>query len=245
MKGENTNWLLLAPPHEQASMHFGAVQIDTECYVSLHCKVQEFRKQIYLEETSQKENLAYSEMDSHAWHLISQCKYRKEISGCVRILFFEGHQASPFAENILKFGEVEFSKHTFKKTCLRRIQQYLDYIKKQNKSFFYVGGLAVNKNARKLGHGALLGLGANAFTRILGHAEGMTFARSEKGEARLFQKLGAYPLDESITPFYCRHHRSYVQLLALSPYNNLPSATEKIVKRFEEYLKIRPVITRQ
>jgi hypothetical protein len=68
-----------------------------------------------------------------------------------------------------------------------------------------------------------LGLGVNALGRIIGNAEGLTYARSTKAGALLFQRLGGYPLFDGIGAIRCMHHRCDVQLLGLSPEGVSPS----------------------
>jgi hypothetical protein len=244
MKRIATELLLLAPSQKQALQYFKTVHCDTEVHASFLQELQDFRESVYVKEgfiPQKKENVIYSEKDSHAWHLISQHRHNSNISGCIRILFFEKHERFPSAEDILRFGGIEFRDNELKADYLPRIQKYIHDIQAQQKPLVYIGGMAVNERARKLGAGAILSLGANVFARIVGDADGVTIAQTDKGGSPLFQKMGGYVFDEKLTPFYCQRHNCYVQFLGLTPYN-LPAKTEKIAKRLEDCLKTQTVI---
>lgn len=107
----------------------------------------------------------------------------------------------------------------------------------QGKYLTYVGGLATLPKGRKLGYGAILGLGSTAFLGVMEYAEGITFAQSDNGGASLFQKLGGYLLSEKLTtPSYCNQHQCNVQLLGISE-NKVPIKTEKRLKELKSHLQ--------
>ncbi|CAM3594691.1 hypothetical protein VA7868_03205 [Vibrio aerogenes CECT 7868] len=238
---------LLAPSAHQAAEFFTHTQVNTTAYEQLITAVRQLRQQVYTEEgmISQSENKAdYLQKDKEAWHLIGRKKSSGEMLGCVRMFFFQQAEAFPSAERMIEFGGVTFPHQQLYLSHLHTIHSHLQTLRHRKKPLAYIGGMSVKNTGRKLGCGARLSLGINALSRILHQAEGITFARTEKGCAALFRKIGGYPLGGSPDMFYCDSYQCHIQMIGLRP-EILPHKSERVVTQIEQQLKMNQVLAGQ
>jgi hypothetical protein len=159
----------------------------------------------------------------------------------VRIIYFCPAKGFPSSEDVLAFAGVQFPSCTLHAAYLTAIQAHLDQIQRHRKRFFYVGGLAVNRKARRLGYGAILGMAANALARIMDHAEGLSFTQYSKEGSGLFQKLGGYPIKEELPSFRCCHFGTELSLIALRPHPPLLRRND-LVEGLKHHLVTQRVI---
>ena len=211
---------ILAPSRGDAALYFSNVYSNPCEYASRLDQIRRLRKNVYVEAgyLSQEVSLSeYDKFDEKSWHLFVLGEGKSELVACVRITYF-AYQRLPDSEDILSFSGVQFPSHAVRAAYLLAIKAHLDKIHRHRKQFFYVGGMAVNQIARRLGYGAILGMAANALARIMNHAEGLSFAQYSKEGAGLFQKLGGYPIKDDLPSFRCSHFGVELLLMALRPY---------------------------
>lgn len=236
--------LLLAPTKKQSARYFPSVVVDEQRHTFLVNQIRILRNQVYVNEGILDRvdmDALYDYQDLQAWHLLIFDPTGRMLSGCIRALYFDKSSDFPEAESLLSLGGIELVESAERSMHIQVIQQYLNSIQRKQKSFFYVGGLAVSHPGQKLGYGALLGLGVNALGRIIGNAEGLTFARSTKAGALLFQRLGGYLLFDGIGPIHCLLHRCDVQLLGLRP-EGVSTSTGRIAESIKAKLQTQAVI---
>ncbi|SHO56596.1 hypothetical protein [Vibrio quintilis] len=238
---------LLAPSADKAAQFFTHTAVHSGKYDQLITTIRQLRQQVYQEEgmiSQAEEKTSYLQQDMDAWHLIGRKQSSGEVLGCVRMFFFQPTDEFPSAEDMIEFGGVTFPHQELYLSHLHTIQSHLQSLRHRKKPLAYIGGMSVKHAGRKLGGGALLSLGINALSRILHQAEGITFARTDKGGAALFQKIGGYLLKMSPGMFYCQSYHSHVQMIGLRP-EILPHKSEDVVTRIEQQLKMKQVLAGQ
>jgi hypothetical protein len=211
---------ILAPSRSDAEPYFSDVQAKPCEYLAWLNQIKRHRRHVYLEAgyLRQESGLCeYDDFDSKSWHLFIAGQGNSDLLACVRMTYFCPAKGFPSSEDVLAFAGVQFPTRALYAAYLSAIEAHLVQIQCQRKRFFYVGGLAVNRKARRLGYGAILGMAANALARIMDHAEGLSFAQRSKEGSGLFQKLGGYPIKEELPSFRCCRFGTELSLIALRP----------------------------
>jgi hypothetical protein len=236
-------FLALAPSHDEAIKHFANTQIDASYHSAVLRQIRTLREVVYRNSGFwHQDNISYEHYDSQAWHLALKNNSTPELVGCIRVMYFTEIESFPRAESILDIGGINMDDDKLRDVYLEAIRQRIHYVREKRKPFFYVGGLAINQDGRKLGHGATLGLAINALSRIIGDSEGLTIAHNSRKAASMFHKLGGFPLGSgALTTFQCTSHKSDGQLICLHP-QNVSDSIERIVKTLKTELKQQKVI---
>ena len=243
MRRRKSQLLALAPAHDKAIQHFVNTQIDANYHAAVVRQIRALREVVYRSEGFwHQDNCRYEHYDSRAWHLALKSSSSQDLVGCIRVMYFMEGESFPPAESILEIGGIRIDDNKLRDVYLEVIRHRIYDVREKRKPFCYVGGLAINQDGRKVGHGALLGLAVNALSRIIGDAEGLTFAHNSRQAASMFYKLGGYPLGGgALTTFQCTSHKSAGQLIGLHSLN-VSDNIERIVKALKTALKQEKVI---
>jgi len=245
MKINNFEFLVIAPSGEQARRYFQSNQNIVTKDGGLPIQADKLRHQIFKEEGYVRDDPA-SHHDTSAndktWQLVAIDKSSEELLGCIRFILFDQKNDIPEADRIVKMCGIDFEDKKSRTNIVGLIKTHLSNLRKKNKSLMYVGGLAVNSKGKKLGYGAILGLATNAFMRIVGEAEGITFAQDYQGGASLFRRLGGYRIKEKLDSFYSKNHSCNAQLLGLDPLR-IDARLESMIKALEDKLRVSKVLT--